>query len=352
MTEIDVAIIGYGLAARVFHAPLVASTPGLRVGAIVTAHPQRRREAAAEHPGARLVASADELWSEPGETGLVVVAAPNDAHVPLASAAVAHGLPVVVDKPLAPEPDAAAALIERARAAGVPLTVFQNRRWDSDQLTLRRLMADGQLGAVVRYESRFERWRPDPDREAWRQRQPPESGGGQLLDLGSHLVDQALVLFGPVSHVYAEIDARLGGPSDDDVFLALRHRSGVISHLRASSVTPAPGPRLRVLGSRAAFVVEELDGQEDALRDGHRPTDGGAWGEEPESRWGQLVTGADSTPVPSERGDWPRFYRVLEAALRDAGPLPVEPEDALTTLRILGLARRSAAGRRVIAVQD
>jgi predicted dehydrogenase len=202
----------------------------------------------------------------------------------------------------------------------------------------------------MRYESRFERWRPEPDREAWRQRQPPDEGGGQLLDLGSHLVDQALTLFGPVSHVYGEVDVRLGGPSDDDAFIALRHAGGVVSHLRASSVTGAPGPRLRVLGTRAAYVVEEVDGQEDALAAGRRPTDAGVWGEEPESHWGRLVGGPDSESVASERGAWPRFYELVESALRGSGPLPVDPEDSVTALRILALARRSAAERSVLQV--
>ena len=230
------------------------------------------------------------------------------------------------------------------------LAPFHNRRWDSDQLTLRRLLADGRLGDVYRYESRFERWRPSAPGGAWREDLPPERGGGQLLDLGTHLVDQALDLFGPVSEVYAEIDARRGLVSDDDDFIVLRHVRGPISHLHASAVTAAPGPRLRVLGSEAAFVVESVDGQEDALGSGRRPDGGGEWGVEPESRWGRLVAGDASEPVASERGDWPRFYSELEAALRNGGAAPVDPRDAVNGLRLLEAARRSAEERSVVAL--
>lgn len=344
------AIIGYGLAGRIFHAPLIATTPGLAVDAIVTADPQRAAQAAAEHPTARIVPSVDELWAQ-GAPDLVAVAAPNDAHAPLARAAIDRGVAVVVDKPLAVSAAEAQALVDDAQRAGVPLTVFQNRRWDSDQLTLRRLLAEGALGEVVRYESRFERWRPEPDPGKWRERAAPEAGGGVLLDLGSHLVDQARVLFGPVSAVYAEIDARRGLPGDDDAFLALRHASGTICHLHASAVAPAPGPRLRVQGSRAAFVVAALDPQEAALREGARPDGTGAWGRPQEWERGRLVAGERSVPIPGEPGDWPAFYRLLERALRHGEPPPVDPADAVAALRVLEAARRSAAQKAVVAVE-
>jgi predicted dehydrogenase len=160
------------------------------------------------------------------------------------------------------------------------------------------------------------------------------------------------VLFGPATHVYAEVDARRGAAGDDDAFVALRHARGTISHLRASAITAAPGPRLRVLGTEAAFVVRELDGQEDALRAGARPDQVPDWGAEPESRWGSLVRGEESVPVPSERGDWPRFYVLLVAALRDGAPPPVDPRDAVRTLRVLEAARRSAAQRELVSLAD
>lgn len=340
-----VAIIGYGLAGSVFHAPLVAATEGLEVAAIVTADPERQRRAQRDHPEAMVVASAGELWGE--EHDLVVVATPNDTHAPLAREAIDHGSAVVVDKPLALSASEARELV---RHAGDRLTVFQNRRWDSDQLTLRRLLAAGALGEVIRHETRFERWRPEPKPGAWRETRTPERGGGVLLDLGAHLVDEALCLLGAATHVYAELDARRPGAADDDAFLALRHHSGAYSHLRASAVTAAPGPRLRVLGSAAAFAIDELDGQEDALRAGLRPGRDEPWGVEPPARWGRLVHGEDSEPVPSEPGAWPEFYAAAARWLREEGPPPVDPGDAVRVLEVVDAARRSAAAGTVVAL--
>jgi predicted dehydrogenase len=336
---VRVSIIGYGLAGAVFHAPLVAATPGLEVATIVTGNPDRQRHAQRDHPEARVVGSVEEMWSL--EHDLVVVAAPNHAHAPLAREALDRGTAVVVDKPLALSAAEGRELVDVGAGR---LTVFQNRRWDSDQLTLRRLLREGALGNVVRHESRFERWRPEPKPGAWRETRTPEEGGGVLLDLGAHLIDEALRLLGPATHVYAEIDSRRGGSADDDAFVALRHESGAYSHLRASSVTAAPGPRLRVLGSEAAFVVDEVDGQEDALRDGLRPGRDEPWGVEPPARWGRLVRGDDQEPVVSEPGAWPEFYVGVERWLREGGDPPVDPADAVRALEVVEAARRSAAG--------
>ena len=201
-----VAVVGYGLAGRVFHAPLIAARPDMRVAAVVTADPERRAAAESDHPGVRVVERADALWERPGDLDLVVVAAPNRAHVPLARAAIAAGLAVVVDKPLAPDAASARALADEAAAAGVMLTVFQNRRWDGDFLTVRRLLAEGAVGEPVRFESRFDRWRPVVDGGRWRERPGAEEAGGLLADLGSHLIDQAVTLFGPPTAVHAEVD--------------------------------------------------------------------------------------------------------------------------------------------------
>jgi predicted dehydrogenase len=348
MTDLRVAIIGYGLAGRVFHAPLIDATPGLRLTSVVTGDPQRQAHAAERYPGIRTPASPEELW-DLGDHDLVVVATPTESHVPLATAAIDRGIAVVLDKPMAVSAADAEALAAHARDAGVMLTVFQNRRWDSDHLTLSRLIKEDRLGHVIRYESRFERWRPEPG-GAWRESTPPERGGGQLLDLGSHLVDQALVLFGPVTHIYAEIDARRGLPSDDDAFLALHHAGGTLSHLHMSAVTAAPGPRLRVLGMAAAYVAPHLDTQEDRLRAGSRPDTAESWGAEPQSHWGRLVTGDYSIPIRSERGSWPAFYALLEEALRAGGPPPVDPGDAVTALRVLEAARRAAETGAMVAL--
>jgi predicted dehydrogenase len=348
MPDLRVAIIGYGLAGRFFHAPLITATPGLRVAAIVTSDSERRRQAEQEHPHARRLSKPDEVWQDAGAFDLVVVATPNDAHAPLATTAIDRGLPVVVDKPLATDAKAALDLVEHAERAGVLLTVFQNRRWDSDQLLLEQLIAEDRLGTVIRYESRFERWRPEASPEVWRDATTPAAGGGQLLDLGSHLVDQALHHFGPAQHVYAEIDSRRGTVADDDAFVAISHISGVISHLHGSALVAAPGPRLRVLGTEGALLVNNLDTQEDRLRAGERPDTVSDWGVEPASAAPRLVIGDQSTPLTGPPGDWPAFYRLLEVALTGDGVPPVDPRDAVAVLRVLDAARISAAEDRVV----
>ncbi|WP_194896287.1 Gfo/Idh/MocA family oxidoreductase [Catenulispora pinisilvae] len=343
-----VGLIGYGLAGRAFHAPLIATTPGLRLQNVVTANPDRRAQLSSEHPEARAVDSTEQLLADAEHLDLVVIATPNDTHSPAARAAVEAGLPVVVDKPLAPSAEEARALIELADRRGLMLTVFQNRRWDSDFRTAQHLIADGTLGAVHRYESRFERWRPRIA-AGWRESADPAKAGGVLNDLGSHLVDQALHLFGPAAHVYAEVNARRAGAVvDDDSFLALTHTCGVHSQLWMSAVAAQPGPRLRVLGNQSAYTVRGLDPQEAALRAGRRP--GPGWGEPAESDWGLLGPTDEARPYPSLPGDYPAFYAGVVAALREGKAAPVDPRDAVNTLTILELARRSAAEGRTIAV--
>ena len=319
MSDLRAAILGYGLAGSVFHAPLIETTPGLAVGAVVTGNAERQAAALAAYPGARISPDADDLFAHADDIDFVVVATPNRTHAPLAKRSLDAGLPVVVDKPLAPAAAEAREVVEHAERLGVLLTVFMNRRWDSDFLEVKRLIAAGELGDVLRFESRFERWRPEPKPGAWREETPPGDGGGLLLDLGPHLVDQAIGLFGEVVDVHSEIDNRRGGAADDDVFLALPHASGTRSHIWASALAAAPGPRLRVLGSRSALVIEDLDGQEAALRSGVRPG-------MPE--WGD--------------GAWPVFYAELESALREGTPPPVDPREAITVLEVLDAARVAA----------
>ncbi|MCI4066519.1 Gfo/Idh/MocA family oxidoreductase [Micromonospora sp. R77] len=345
-----VGLLGYGVAGRVFHAPLIAATPGLRLDAVVTRHPERREQARREHPDARLVDDADQLWHAADTLDLVVVATPNRQHVPAARAALAAGLPVVVDKPPAATAAHGRALLAEADRLGVPLTVFQNRRWDGDFLTARRLVEAGELGRVRRFESRFERWRP-AIKPGWRESGTTDDAGGVLYDLGAHLVDQAVQLFGPVARVYAEVDRRRAGAQvDDDAFVALTHTGGVHSHLWMSAVAPQLGPRMRILGDRAGWTSYGLDPQEAALRDGGRPDTPG-WGEVPADRYGQLGVDGELRPVPTEPGRYQDFYAHVAAALRDGRPMPVDPRDAVDTVALIELAHRSAARGEVLTVE-
>ncbi|MFJ3983096.1 Gfo/Idh/MocA family protein [Streptomyces fungicidicus] len=348
VTPLRVGLVGYGLAGSVFHAPLIAATEGLALDTVVTSNPERQRQARAEFPDVRVAATPDELLARSGELDVIVIASPNKTHVPLATAALQAGLPVVVDKPLSGTAAEARELAALAEERGLLLSVFQNRRWDNDFLTLRKLLDDGELGDVYRFESRFERWRPQL-KGGWRESGDPAEIGGLLYDLGSHVVDQALVLFGPVTAVYAEaVVRRDGAQTDDDTFIALTHANGVRSHLYVSATTAQLGPRFRVLGSKAGYVKHGLDPQEAALRDGDRPGTAGAdWGTEPEELWGRVgagespVTGGGS-PVPTLPGDYPAYYAAVAQALLEGAPNPVTAREAAATLDVLEAARRSA----------
>lgn len=347
--DLQVGLIGYGLAGVAFHAPLIATTPGLRLEAIVTANPTRQAAASRDHPNAQILPNADLLFTGRPRVDLIVIASPNRTHVPFAAAAIDAGIAVVVDKPIAATTHEAGALVDAARTRGILLTVFQNRRWDGDFLTVRRLVGEGALGQVHRFESRFERWRPEP-RRAWREDGTPAEAGGLLYDLGSHLIDQALVLFGPVENVYAELDRRRRDVVvDDDSFVALTHASGVRSHLWMSSVAAQSAPRLRVLGSLAAYTKYGLDVQEAALRSGARP--GPGWGEELPEHWGRLGTDEEAQAIATEAGNYPEFYHLLERALREGGAPPVRPEEAVQALEVIEAAQKSAAERRAISLK-
>lgn len=341
-SELRVALVGYGLAGEAFHAPLIDAVAGLRLAFVVTANAERAAAARRRYPGTAVVPDADALWRQARGIDVVVIASPNRTHVPLGLAALELGLHVVVDKPIAATSADARRLIEAAERAGLILTVFQNRRWDGDFLTLQGLLAEGKLGEVVRFESRFEKWRPEP-KSGWRESTAPEDAGGVLYDLGSHLVDQALVLFGPARAVYAELDRRRPGASmDDDAFVALTHGSGVRSHLWMSAVAARPGPRMRVLGTRGAWTKHGLDPQEAALRAGETPS-GPGWGAETESSWGRLALGGDVRATPTVPGDYRAFYALLVRAIRDGGPPPIDPRGALAGLLVIEAALRSAA---------
>jgi predicted dehydrogenase len=349
-----VAILGYGLAGSVFHAPLVAATPGLRVASVVTGDEGRAQAARSAYPGVRILPSADELFAGAEEVDLLVVAAPNVAHVPLARRAITAGLPVVVDKPFATSAADAATVAREAEAAGVLLTVFQNRRHDDDFLTLRAVLDAGALGSVVRVESRFDRYRPDVQEGRWRESGDPAVGGGLLLDLGAHLVDQAVTLYGPPDAVYAEVDrVRRGAAVEDDVFVALRYADGPRVHLSATMAARRPGPRFRVAGIGGTFEVYGLDPQEDDLKAGARPGDPG-WGVS--GRTGSLVADVGGVAVTADvdllPGAYERFYAGVRDAVRDGAPPPVDPWDAVLGLRVLEAARLSAARGAVVPLAE
>ncbi|HEY1283530.1 MAG TPA: Gfo/Idh/MocA family oxidoreductase [Steroidobacteraceae bacterium] len=343
-----VALIGYGLGGRAFHAPLIAVTPGLRLVTIVTSNTERRAQARADFPDANIIDLPDAVWANAAAHDLAVITTPNRFHVPLARAAIAAGIAVVVDKPMAASAKDARELVAEAAQRRIPLTAYHNRRWDGEMLTAQRLIASGELGEVLRFESRLDRWRPGPVPSVWRERGAADEAGGVLFDLGSHLFDQARVLFGPVVELYAELEQRRpGAVVPDDIFIALRHAKGVRSHLWAGSMAAQAGARMRVLGTRAAYVKQDADVQEAALRAGRRPDTPG-FGEEPEERWGRVGVGADARPIRTEKGNYALFYAQVVEWLRGRAPPPVDPADAIAGLDLIEAAQRSAAEATVV----
>jgi predicted dehydrogenase len=339
--SVTFALLGYGGGGRFFHAPIIAGAPGARLGVVVTSDAERAAQARAEH-GVEVVGS----LAEAKDLGVdaVAISTPAATHTDLTNQAIDLGLPVVCDKPFALDARNAIETVQRAEAAGVLLAPYQNRRWDSDFLTLRRVLAEGELGDVVRFESSFERWSAGD---------PPAAGGGLVRDFGAHLVDQALHLFGPARSVNAQ--ARGGQGSEDDFRIQIEHVGGVRSELSGSWKQALPGPRYRVTGTRGSFVVESpMDVQEEVLLSGRTPSsEGAAWGAEPPSRWGWLALGGGAVRrVPSEAGRWPDFYAGFAAAVRGRGPVPVDPWDAVETCTTVDAVHGSIEHQEVVHLTE
>jgi predicted dehydrogenase len=339
---LNVALLGYGMAGKVFHAPLIAATPGLTLRTVVTS---RADQVAADHPGATVVGDVATALSDP-TINLVVVATPDAVHAEHGRAALTAGKAVLIDKPFATTLADAQALAEQARGAGKLLSVFHNRRWDSDFLTLRALIADGALGEVTQFESRFDRFRPAVA-DQWKER----PGAGTWYGLGPHLVDQALQLFGMPLGVYADFASQKdGGQAVDYCHVILRYvRLRVILH--ACQLAPVNDLRFMVHGTGGSFIKHGLDPQEAALASGQVPG-GEGWGVDP--RPGALSRVMDGQARPADfqnlPGDYLAFYAGLRDTLNGAGENPSNPADALATMTVMDLAMRSAEARRELAV--
>jgi predicted dehydrogenase len=331
---LNVALLGYGMAGKVFHAPLIAATPGLELKTVVTS---RADQVAADHPGAAVVTDVATALADP-EIDLVVVATPDAVHAEHGRAALAAGKAVLIDKPFATTLEDAKALAEQAAHAGLLLSVFHNRRWDSDFLTLQKLIADGALGEVTQFESRYDRFRPVVV-DQWKEK----VGAGTWYGLGPHLVDQALQLFGRPTAVYADFAVQKdGGEAVDYCHVLLRYpRLRVILH--ACQLAPVNDLRFIVHGTGGSFVKHGLDPQEAALAGGAKPG-GEGWGVDP--RPGALTRVEGSSDYDSLPGDYLAFYAALRDALNGEGPNPSNPADALATMTVMDLAMRSAQERR------
>jgi scyllo-inositol 2-dehydrogenase (NADP+) len=344
---IRVGLIGFGLGGRVFHAPLISSVEGLELAA---AFERASSKAAERYPGIVTYHSLEELLADPS-LDLIVVTTPNGTHFELARRILRAGKSVVVDKPMAVTSAEVAELIGLAAKQNLLLAPFHNRRWDGDFQTVQKVLHEGSLGRLVSLESRMDRWRPVvPTDRVWKN--DPALGGGLLLDLGTHLADQALVLFGKPEAVSADVRRERDGEGANDSFTVRLHYRGLLITLGANSLSLPAGPRFHLRGTNGNYWKYGVDPQEAALNKVSR-IDDPAWGREPAACWGTLHVGIDggtvTKPVEPVPGDYRRYYAGIRDALLGKAPAPVAALDAWRVARLLEWAAESSGQRREIA---
>ena len=348
MRELQVGLIGYGMAGRVFHAPVITAIPSLKLTQVVQRH---GTEARARYPWVEIVPTVEALLANPA-LDLVVVATPSASHFELARAALQAGKHVVVDKPFTLTANEAQQLLELGQRQQRIISAFQNRRWDGDFLTVQQILRQGCLGRLVEYESHFDRFRNTFSAErAWREQAGP--GSGILFDLGSHLLDQAHVLFGLPQRLTADIRSQRDPNQADDAFELILHYDGLKVTLKAGLLVREPGPRFALHGTEGSFVKYGLDPQEQALKQGRSPQEPG-WGTESERAWGTLNTQIGGLHVRGQvetlPGSYCAYYENVYQAITGQAELMVTPEQARTTIRLIELARQSHAEHRSVAV--
>jgi scyllo-inositol 2-dehydrogenase (NADP+) len=344
---IRVGVVGFGLAGKIFHTAVIEATPGLELACIVQ---RSGDEAAEEYPGVKIARSVEEMLRDVS-LQLIVLGTPSYSHYELAQQCLREQRNVVVDKPFTLKSEEAADLICIARERKLLLSVYQNRRWDSGFQTIRRVIDGGELGRIVSFESHFDRFRAEPRRDVWRESGGP--GGGILFDLGPHVIDEALMLFGTPESIFASVRIdRENAVVDDawDIILHFDKPRSLTAFLRATLTACAPGPRCVIHGTRGSFTKWGIDPQEDQLKSG-MTFDSPGFGEEPESAWGELKLCSDGGSVrhvPTLRGDYRGYYANVRDALLGKAELAVKPEQAWRTTRLIELARESSSvGRRL-----
>jgi predicted dehydrogenase len=339
---IEVGLIGFGLAGRHFHAPVIRAVPGLRLAAIL----QRNGDSAAlAYPDAKIVRNLDDLLAL-DSVRLIVVAAPNQSHFPIAKRCLEAGRDVVVDKPFTTTGAEAVELLQLARKLGRTLSVYHDRRFDADFQSLRKVLADGELGRIVRFEDTYDRFRPNPKPGAWREQSGP--GSGIFFDLSPHLFDQAFMLLGKPTALTADIRTERRGMATDDAFDVLLHYpQGTRALLRATMLCANPRPRMVVLGEKGSYLKRTFDPLENSLRNGHIPS-GESWVLETEENWGE-VTLVENDRTTTRRipsfGDWREFYANVRDAIRGKATLLVKPQEILDVMVAMELALESSEKR-------
>ncbi|OQS00839.1 hypothetical protein ACHHYP_02245 [Achlya hypogyna] len=332
--KLRVGLVGFGMAAQVFHLPLLLAAERFDVTHVL----ERTKEASrAVLPNARIVRSMAALVAT--DIDVVVIASPSNLHYEQAAAALAAKKHVVVDKPMCVTAAEADALLGAAAEANVVLTVFQNRRWDADFLTVRKLLAAQTLGKVHHFEAHYDRYRPAL-KDVWRE-DINVPGSGLVYDLGAHLVDQMLVLFGPPTSIHADVQSQRKGYVNDDYFRFECTYPGLSVVLTAGMLVKEPTPKYTIRGENGTYIKFGEDGQEAALKAGRTPkTEGGAWGVEPESLWGHLQLGdAPAQAVASVPGNYDAFYTGLADTIQLGTPLLVRPEESAAVIRFLEAAK-------------
>lgn len=333
MSQPRAAIIGYGLAGRTFHSNLLKGA-GFEIAAVMLTSETRKAQVGLDFPAAVVVSSIKELIDQ--KPDLVVVASPNIFHAPQAIELLKAKIPVVIDKPMALNAAETEEIIKVSEYEGVPVTTFFNRRWDSDSLTIKKVISEGILGNIFRFEARFERYRTLGNPDSWRERLSPAEGGGKLLDLQPHLLSTAIDFFGQGNLKYSSVRS-IRGLSDDDSFLVLKHRNSVDSYLSTCEVMGSPGPRIRLTGDQATLIINDLDPQESLLRQGIYP-ENGKWSVDTRTpafiHRGDEITEYDSVP-----GNYVEFYLQVKAALETGSAMPVSTGDALFVATIIDHAR-------------
>lgn len=347
---IRTGIIGFGMAGKVFHAPFISTLSGFRLSKISTSRAIAAKEAQTLYPDSHIVSDAQSILDDPA-IDLVIICTPNAEHLPLAQTALRGGKHVIVEKPFTVTSTEADTLVSLARDQQRVLTVHHNRRWVADYKTVKKVIASRLLGNLATYEARYDRFRPALRPQAWREDNVP--GAGILYDLGAHLIDQALQLFGLPQEITADVRIQRPGGNVDDYFDLVLHYPGLRASLHAGMLVKKPGPFFTLHGDRGSFIKSGMDVQEEALKAGSIPAGTPDWGVEPEHQWGQLFTEYEGLQIDgaiqSERGSFQDFFINVQQAIWGEAALIVTPEQARDTIRIIELALQSSREKRTMA---
>ncbi len=345
MKIISTALCSYGMSGMVFHGPLLEAHPGFKITKILE---RTKRGSEGKHPGSVIVRDYFEILNDPG-VELVIVNTPDHLHHEMAARAIRSGKHVVVEKPFTLRKDHAEELVSLAQRQGVLLTVFQNRRWDGDFMTVKEIIQSGKLGRLVDFESHFDRYRTEIQ-ESWKDR---STGTGTLYNLGSHLVDQVLHLFGMPERLYCDSRMLRDGAMTDDSYDLFLHYPGFKCQARSSYLVREPGPRFILHGTGGSYMKWGIDPQEEAMKSGAIPGSPG-WGEEPDSAWGRINTTYHGSRLegkyPTLPGNYPAFYDNLQRAIRDNSPLAVPAREAMNVVRVIEAAYESSRDKKVVTL--